>query len=262
MMDISTFSLSLVQSNLTWENPQANREHFSQHLDSLQETTHLIVLPETFTTGFSMQTTQLAEPMEGPTLRWMADWAARKNAVVTGSFLVKETDRFFNRMIWMQPDGQYRYYNKRHLFRMSGEDTYFSPGREVVTVEYLGWRFRLNICYDLRFPVWARNRNDYDVLLNIANWPASRREVWECLLQARALENQAYVVGVNRIGTDGYNTPFSGNSVAFDAKGQIIGQIPSNEESILSLHLDASSLLDFRERFPAWKDADSFEWMT
>ena len=251
--------VTIVQSKLYWEDIGRNLSMFSERLAAIHETTDLIVLPEMFSTGFSMNSTSLAEEMDGPAMAWMATESKKKNIVICGSLIIKEAGHFYNRLIWMRPDGSYDQYDKRHLFRMMNEQEHFSGGQERIIVQINGWRICPMICYDLRFPVWSRNSGDYDCLLFIANWPEPRREAWLSLLAARAHENQAYVIGVNRVGEDGNGISFSGDSIAFDPKGQTIETIEKGKEEIVTCNMSYSALKDFRKKFPVALDADTFQ---
>jgi predicted amidohydrolase len=256
------FSVSLVQTDLHWHDPAANRDALGQLLaDSLNGPglTDLIILPEMFTTGFSMDATQ-AEPAEGPTLAWLREQAARYDAVVTGSVMLTEGGRCYNRLLWVRPDGSYSRYDKRHLFRMSGEHEVFTPGAERLVEEWRGWRIRPLICYDLRFPVWSSNsaHEPYDLLLYVASWPNARISAWKLLLQARAIENLAYVAGVNRIGFDGEELEYSGFSMLLDPRGEHLAQAGSLP-TVLTRRLMRNPLRELRELLPALLDADEFE---
>lgn len=255
MRDLRT---TLVQSDLHWEDARANRAHFEQLLLPLAGGTDLVVLPEMFTTGFTMQSDVLAEPMEGPTLEWMRHMARALDAALYGSLVVKEGDRYHNRGLFVMPDGNVAHYDKRHLFRMAGEHVHYVGGTERRVVNWRGWRILLQVCYDLRFPVFSRNRNDYDVAVYVANWPAVRSRPWSQLLIARAIENLAYVVGVNRVGMDGKGIAYTGDSVALDPQGELLGQCAPSEEVLLTVTLERAALEDFRQRFPAHLDADAF----
>lgn len=225
--------------------------------------TDLIILPEMFSTGFTMEVAKLAEPMNLTTLKWMRQQSASFNAAITGSFIVKEGGCFFNRLIWMRPDGRYETYDKRHLFRMANEDDFFSAGEKRIIVELNGWKICPLVCYDLRFPVWSRNTRtdadhlDYDILLYVANWPQARINAWDILLQARAMENLSYCIGVNRTGPDGNDIPYNGHSAIYDPKGVAIAHL-GEEEKIETIILDYADLEDFRKKFPAHRDADRF----
>jgi predicted amidohydrolase len=205
-----------------------------------------------------MRSRELAERMEGRTMEWMALRSGQLNADIAGSIIIDDRGEVFNRLIWMQPDGQYFYYDKRHLFRMSGEDEHYTKGKEPVIIMSNGCRFKPLVCYDLRFPVWSRNKNDYDVLVYIANWPAQRRDVWLTLLKARAIENQVFTVGVNRVGKDGMGIEYRGDTMIFDAKGRMIASLEPDIPGIQSCSLDLEELNAFRVNFPAWKDSDPF----
>ena len=256
MQDVT---ITLVQTDLVWEDKLRNLANFSRILGGLQDHTDLVVLPEMFTTGFSMNAPLLAEEMDGSAVQWLSDSAASLGSVVAGSVIIQEQGKYYNRLIWMRPDGSFDTYDKRHLFRMAGEKQYFTPGSQRRIAEIKGWRFCPQICYDLRFPVWSRNRGDYHVLLYAANWPESRRETWNCLLRARAIENQAYVIGLNRIGSDGNNIAYSGDSVILDPKGIALSRVRPYEDSVETLKLTFRDLQEFRESFPVALDADEFK---
>ncbi|WP_420147314.1 amidohydrolase [Spirosoma sp.] len=255
--------ITLLQSSLYWHDPVANRATLEEHIFNLPAPTDLIVLPEMFTTGFTMDAANVAEPMNLTTFRWLKQMAAQTGAVVTGSYVVREAGNFFNRLVWMQPDGQYDTYDKRHLFRMAGEDGIYTAGTRRIIKEWKGFRICPLICYDLRFPVWSRNTNgksqdfDYDLLLYVANWPAARRNAWNTLLQARAIENLSYVAGVNRVGVDGNNHPYTGDSALIDFKGDVLFR-HSDTEIVHQQTLSLDELRSFREKFPANLDADTF----
>lgn len=261
-------SVTIIQTNLFWENPTANLANLEEKMAEIPLPTDLIILPEMFTTGFTMNAKSVAEPMNFTTFKWLKQQAKRTQAVITGSFIVKEGQHFFNRLIWMRPDGSFETYDKRHLFRMGEEDKTFTAGTKRLIVELKGWRICPLICYDLRFPVWSRNsysplanrksQIEYDLLIYVANWPSVRSQVWDTLLQARAIENQSYCIGVNRVGKDGMNLEYSGNSVVIDFKGNQLfyqkeGEVLNNQ--ILS----KTELEEFRAKFPAYLDADDFE---
>ncbi len=265
-------NITLLQPDLYWHDPVANRAMLEERIFSLPEPTDLIILPEMFTTGFTMDAAAVAEPMNLTTFRWLKQMAAQTGAVVTGSYVVHEKDgrnavpptgrKYFNRLIWMQPDGQFDTYDKRHLFRMAGEDTVYTAGTSRIVKVWKGWRICPLVCYDLRFPVWSRNTQatssfDYDLLLYVANWPAARRNAWNVLLQARAIENLSYVIGVNRVGTDGNGHPYSGDSAVIDYKGEVLFR-ESDTEIVHQQTLSLNELQTFRAKFPANLDADSF----
>ncbi len=256
---MAALRVSLMQQPLAWHDPAANRAHFAALFEPLAGRTDLVVLPETFTTGFSMQAQGLAEPPEGPTTAWLMEWAARLDAVITGSLITREAGRCYNRLVWAPPAGPLRYYDKRHLFRLGGEHEHFSAGREAWSTPWRGLRICPLVCYDLRFPVFSRRRAqlDYDLLLYVANWPAVRAEAWRLLLRARAIENQAYVIGVNRVGADGNGVPHAGDSAAIDFLGRPVAQA-GDAAGIISAELDPALLEAFRQKFPAHLDADRF----
>jgi len=256
---MENLTVTLVQTSLHWHQPEKNREMLAQKLSALNQPTDLIILPEMFTTGFSMDAPVVAETMDGPTLPWLAAQAKKHQAAITGSLIIKEKASYFNRLIWMQPDGSFQHYDKRHLFRMAGETEIYTAGRHKVIVSLKGWRICPLICYDLRFPVWSRNhQNEYDLSLYVANWPEKRALAWQTLLPARAIENLAYVVGVNRVGADGNNITYSGNSAVYDFTGQTLWQ-QTQEEVVQTLTLDGMALTVYRKAFPAYLDADDFK---
>lgn len=249
-------TLTLVQSDLVWEHRKANLDRFQERLMPLAGTTDLVILPEMFSTGFTMNAGPQAETMPGPTLAWMQDQARRLEADITGSAIIREDSRLYNRLLWVKPDGQFFHYDKKHLFRMSGEHEVYAAGRELLTVTINGWRVRPFICYDLRFPLWCRNHNqDYDLAVFVANWPAARARHWRTLLQARAIENQSYIVGVNRVGTDGNGLAYRGDSAVIDPQGKV-GYHGEDREAVFTTTLSREDLDAYREVFPAWKDAD------
>jgi omega-amidase len=250
--------VTLVQSDLVWENPKANMKLFSEALDGIKDT-DLIILPEMFNTGFSMASERLAETMDGPTVLWLKEQAATLECDILGSLIIAEDGAYYNRLVWAKPDGSLSTYNKRHLFRMADEHHHFAAGNSRMIVELNGWRICPQVCYDLRFPVWSRNKGDYDALIYIANWPEARNHPWSALLVARAIENQAYVIGVNRVGTDGKGISYSGDSIAIDAKGNTLTDINPSITSIETVTLSMSDLTAFREKFPVGKDADEFD---
>lgn len=255
---MQNLTVTLIQTALYWESPTANLAMLEEKISQIDQATDLIVLPEMFNSGFTMNPAQVAEPMNLTTTKWMRQMAARTGAVITGSFVVKEGTQYYNRLLWMQPDGQFDYYDKRHLFRMAHEHEYYSAGNRLIIKELKGWRVCPLICYDLRFPVWSRNVNlQYDLLLYVANWPAARAPHWNALLQARAIENLSYVVGVNRVGADGKGIPYAGDSAVISFNGERLFQ-HTNEEIIHTQLLDRESLDRYRAKFPAYLDADEF----
>lgn len=249
--------IALVQAAPVWHDPGANRALFEGLLDSVETPVDLVVLPEMFSTGFTMCSATMAETMDGETVGWLRRQAAQRGVSIAGSVVIEDGGRF-NRLVWMPPDGRETVYDKRHLFRMAGEHEHYAPGAERVAVGMGSWRIRLCVCYDLRFPVWLRSRNDYDVLLCVANWPAARQSAWQALLRARAIENQCYAVGVNRVGVDGNGVAYRGGSAVYDGEGAALAEA-RDKPGVVSVALDLDALRAYRERFPAWRDADAFE---
>ncbi len=252
--------VTLVQQSLTWQDPAANRERFDPLLAPLANSTDVIVLPEMFPTGFSMEVEKLHETPNGPTVTWLEAKARELNAAITGSLIVKDGGRYYNRLVWVAPDMDRLHYDKRHLFRMAKEHAHFTPGGSVaLSLQWRGFRICPLVCYDLRFPVYSRRRAglEYDLLIYVASWPAARRHAWRTLLKARAIENQAFVVGVNRIGQDGNGIDYAGDSVAHNYLGEPIAEL-ADESAVTTVELDGDALWAFRERFPAHLDADRF----
>lgn len=261
-MSSQSLSIALVQTDLAWEDQTANLANLEEKIWTIDKVVDLIILPEMFTTGFSMSAEKLAEPMNLHSTKWMKQMAAQTNAVITGSVIIKENGKFFNRLLWASPEGNIQHYDKRHLFRFSGEDEVFSQGFDSKIFELKGWRIFPQICYDLRFPVFSRNtwkseEAAYDLVFYIASWPAARSSAWDALLPARAIENLSYSIGVNRVGVDGNKIEYCGGSAAFDFKGKTLAQL-GNQEEIQIIKLYRQDLEDYRKKFPAWKDADPF----
>lgn len=257
-------NVSIVQAPLEWAAKEANLSYFTEVMLPFSGKTDLIVLPEMFATGFVTEPAEVAEQMDGRVMKWMASAAAALQCVITGSVSIEENGRFFNRLVWMRPDGSYETADKRHLFSMGNEHLRFTAGTEPLIVELKGWKIKLLICYDLRFPVWSRNRYSnqayaYDLLIYVANWPASRIHVWKTLLPARAIENLSYCIGVNRIGEDGHGLPHTGNSCVLDFKGRELLTAPPDEPFAKSVELNYSSLEEFRNRFAVGPDWDRFQ---
>jgi len=288
---MSTLTITTIQSNLHWENKAANLQMFEEKIRQLQGT-ELVILPEMFSTGFSMKTQELAEKMDGPTLAWMKKLSAEKRIILTGSLIIEDGGNYYNRLIWMLPNGQYGYYDKRHLFAYGEEDRHYTPGNKRLIASVKGWKINLLVCYDLRFPVWSRQKPadssladivatemeahdfpmpppeeagssateqlpEYDLLVYVANWPERRNHAWKTLLQARAIENQCYVVGVNRVGTDGNGNYHSGDSMIVDAMGTVLYTKP-HEEDIFTITLEKGPLEEVRNKLPFLKDGDRF----
>ena len=250
--------VTLLQSNLVWENKAKNLSNFEHQIQNISSETDLIILPEMFTTGFSMKVHQLAEEHLGPSFQVMQTWARTTKSAVLGSLIVRDKHQYFNRAYFVFSDGSFQFYDKRHLFRMAKEDNYFTAGEERLIVEYKGWRIMPLVCYDLRFPVWSRNNLSYDLLVYMANWPERRALPWKTLLRARAIENLAYVAGVNRIGEDGNGVRHSGDSTLINFKGEELTQIKPHHQQSETIELSKSDLTKFRTKFPAQLDADHF----
>ena len=256
---MNDLKIIISQADVIWENAKANLEAFTTTIHSI-EATDLIILPETFSTGFSMNSAKLAEPMGGLTMAWMADIAKQSNAVIAGSLILEEGGKIYNRFIWMRPDGTFEKYDKRHLFTMGNEHNHYTKGQENLIVELKGWNICPQICYDLRFPVWSRNnsKNPYDLLIYVANWPEVRIAAWEKLLYARAIENQCYVAAVNRIGVDREGVNCIGNSMLIDSKGDQLWKATDSKEETKTALLSMKELNAFREKFPVLEDGDGF----
>lgn len=270
-METKDLKITTIQTSLEWENVEANLANFARHLQKIANATDLIILPEMFNTGFTMNTTGVYEEMDGRTVSWLKQKAVEKGCVITGSLIVKDRGNYYNRLVWMKPDGTYEYYDKRHLFRMADEDRHFDYGKKRLIVELNGWRICPLVCYDLRFPVWSRNSDlssnssgkmgnepVYDLLIYIANWPEPRSSAWSSLLPARAIENQVYVAGLNRIGQDGKGISYSGDTAVIDPYGRKISTTQDHQESIETLSLSMQLLVEFRKKFPVAMDADHF----
>ena len=290
---MSTLTVTAIQPDLVWEDKTANLRLLEQRIDGIDAHTELVILPEMFSTGFSMRPEKFAERMDGPTVGWMRSVAARKKIILTGSIIIEEDGNYFNRLIWMLPNGQYGYYDKRHRFAYAGENDHYTAGHKRLVASVKGWKVLLLVCYDLRFPVWSRQKPapppsvresqssadtadtgdvadtadaaataagpalEYDLLIYVANWPERRSHAWKTLLQARAIENQAYVAGVNRVGADGNQIAHSGDSMIIDPLGETLYHAAPKEE-VFTLVLNKERLETTRQRFPFWKDADHF----
>lgn len=251
-------NVSVFQLDLVWEDPQANRSKIDEWLKKINGKTDVVFLPEMFTTGFSMSATVHAETMDGETIGWMKQKSAEHQVALCGSLMIADQGQYLNRLVFVEPSGVVHTYDKRHLFTIGHEQQRYTKGTARIVFEYKGWRICPLICYDLRFPVWARNRNDYDLLLYVANWPQSRADVWKTLLRARAIENQAFVAGVNRIGVDGNLVAYSGNSQLIGPRGNVISEITDHHKGIVTAGFSYSELQKFRTDFPVLNDADSF----
>jgi predicted amidohydrolase len=254
----SQLSVTIIQSQLIWENPVANRELLAAKIEAISEETHLIVLPEMFTTGFSMNAKVLAEEQEGVTLKWMQQQARLKEAAITGSIIVTQDGNFYNRLFFVFPDGSYDYYDKKHTFTLAGEHRIYTAGNQKLLVNYQGWKICPLICYDLRFPVWARNTEDYELLIYVANWPQKRINAWDTLLQARAIENMSYCIGVNRVGLDGNGHEYSGHSAAYNVLGEPLLTNTPEAEFVETIALSKEQLKTIRKQLQFLNDRDSF----
>lgn len=254
--------VSLVQGATRWHDPAGNREYYATLMAPLKGSSDLVLVPETFTSGFSNDAIHNAETMEGPTIAWLRDQARLLDAAVCGSVQLRVGEKVYNRLIFATPDGQIRHYDKRHLFRYAGEHERYAAGNERLILVWRGWKIFPQVCYDLRFPVYSRNRHgtdgfEYDLVLFVANWPSARAHAWRTLLRARAIENLSYCAGLNRVGNDGNNLHYGGDSAVLDFLGQPLVELGSQEQVVTSV-LDGAALAAHRERFPAWMDADEF----
>lgn len=258
---MSSLHISIIQTKLFWEDKTANLSMLEKKIHSITGKTEIVALPEMFSTGFSMNPSALAETMDGPTVNWMKKIAAEKKIILTGSVIIQENDQYYNRLLWVLPNGTIGHYDKRHRFAFAGEDQHYSNGHKRLIAQVKGWKINLQICYDLRFPVWARQQSDgepeYDILLYVANWPERRNHAWKTLLTARAIENQSYVIGVNRVGEDGNGIYHSGNSMVIDPLGEVLYH-KEHDEDIYTIQLEKDTLTAIRTKFPFWKDADDF----
>ena len=255
-------SVTLIQTDLVWEDIDANLANLEEKINAIAGRTELVVLPEMFSTGFSMNPEKVAETMEGKAVAWMKRMAMSKKIILTGSLAIAEDGQYINRLVWMLPNGQYSYYDKRHLFAYAGEDGHYTAGNKRLIAQVKGWKINLQICYDLRFPVWARQQTiggeaEYDILLYVANWPERRNHAWKTLLTARAIENQCYVVGVNRVGHDGNNIYHGGDSMVIDPLGEIL-YTKTAAEAVHTIILEKEPLENIRKQIPFLKDADGF----
>lgn len=262
-------SVTIIQADLKWEDKEANLQMLSDRISNIRDKTEVVILPEMFNTGFSMRPELLAENMDGKTVEWMKNIASSKKTILTGSLMIRENGQFFNRLIWMLPNGTFGVYDKRHLFAFGNEDKCYTAGNKRLIAQVKGWRVNLQVCYDLRFPVWARQQMnfktsipdsslEYDLLVFVANWPERRILVWKSLLQARAIENQCYVIGVNRVGNDGHGIYHSGDSMIIGPLGGILYH-KTNEEDTFTYTLQQEKLQEARDKYPFWKDADIFK---
>jgi omega-amidase len=261
---MSSLTITLIQPDLYWEDVSANLAMLENKIMGIEERTELVILPEMFSTGFSMRPAALAETMDGISVSWMKRIAGTKKIILTGSLIISENGHYYNRLLWILPDGTMGHYDKRHRFAFAGEDKEYTPGNQRLIASVKGWRINLQVCYDLRFPVWARQQGgslpEYDILLYVANWPERRSHAWKTLLTARAIENQCYVIGVNRSGKDGNGIEYNGDSMVIDALGQTLHHASATED-VYTITLEKASLQLIRDKFPFWRDADEFKIM-
>lgn len=255
---MDNLKVTLIQSDLVWETPKQNRDNFSDKINSINQEVDLIILPEMLTTGFTMNAASIAETMQGDTVKWMQEIAAKKSTAITGSIIISEKKQFYNRLLFVHPSGKIETYDKRHTFTLAGEDKVFSAGKDKLIVNYKGWKICPLVCYDLRFPVWARNTENFDVLLYVANWPKPRINAWNTLLKARAIENMCYCIGVNRVGLDTNNYEYSGNSAAYDVLGREISEIDPYKEQTEIVVLNKNHIKSNREKLQFLNDRDGF----
>ena len=253
-----TLKVTLIQSDLFWENPAENRRIFSEKINAISAATDLVILPEMFTSGFSMNAEAFAESMEGETIRWLKQTAKQKNLAIVGSLAIKEKDQLYNRFVFIEPSGFITHYDKRHTFTLAGEHQVYTAGTQKIIIEYKGWKICPLICYDLRFPVWARNTEDYDVLIYVANWPKPRINAWDALLKARAIENMCYCIGVNRVGNDANGHNYPGHSAVYDVLGNLLTKDVSAKEFIETITLEKNPLTKYRKALGFLNDRDEF----
>lgn len=263
---MSSLTFTIIQTNLHWEQKALNLQMLEEKINGIKQETEVVILPEMFTTGFSMKPEQLAEGMDGETIAWMKRISSEKKIILTGSIMVAENGNYYNRLIWMLPNGQMGLYDKKHLFGYANEDKHYTSGNKRLIASVKGWKINLMVCYDLRFPVWSRQSHkwnednvlEYDVLIYVANWPEKRSHMWKTLLQARAIENQCFCIGVNRVGNDGNGINHSGDSMAVNPLGEVLYR-KSDDEDIFTITLRKDELDKIREKMPFWKDADQFK---
>ncbi|GGZ85165.1 amidohydrolase [Algibacter mikhailovii] len=251
-------NIVLIQADLVWENPKQNRLNFTKKIEGLDEGVDLIILPEMFSSGFTMNASAVSETMSGPTVLWMQAMALKRDTAIMGSIVITEDNQFYNRLLFVEPSGKISYYDKRHTFTLVGEDKIYTAGNKKIILNYKGWKICPLICYDLRFPVWARNTEDYDVLIYVANWPKPRVSAWDALLKARAIENMCYCIGVNRVGLDGVQSEYSGHSAVYDVLGNEITAITPFEEQVESVTLEKRHIEAYRNKLKFLNDRDSF----
>ena len=256
---MQNLKIAMLQADLVWENAEQNRKNFSEKINQIKEQFDLIILPEMFTTGFSMHPQKIGDTMHGETVAWMRKIASEKNTAIAGSVIIFENNNFYNRFLFVHPSGEINFYDKRHLFTLAGEDKVYESGKEKLIVNYKGWKICPLVCYDLRFPVWARNVEDYDLLIYVANWPKIRIAAWDTLLKARAIENMCYTIGMNRVGVDANNYEYSGHSAAFDSLGAQVAETKENTEETVVFTLDKKHISETRNKLGFLNDRDSFE---
>jgi predicted amidohydrolase len=252
-------NVAIIQSDIIWENPNRNRANFSQKIDEISNEIDLIVLQEMFTTGYTINASAVAESMAGETVKWMLGKAKEKNALLIGSIVIKEDENYFNRIIIAFPSGEVQHYDKRHLFSFAGEEKVFTSGNNRIIITYKGWRLLPLICYDLRFPVWARNTDEFDAIIYVASWPSARVSAWDTLLKARAIENLSYVIGANRVGKDGNNLEYVGHSAVIDTFGHTVLEFDESQEATKTVILDKNHIIESRNKFGFLDDKDEFE---
>jgi predicted amidohydrolase len=255
---MESLRLHYLQVNLQWEDFRANETHLSRLIEGIAGQTDLIILPEMFATGYSMRPDVIAQEMDGPAVEWMRTSASQTNAVVMGSLAIHADGKYYNRLVVADPDGSVSHYDKRHLFTFAGEHEVYSPGSHQLLVTVKGWKIMPLVCYDLRFPVWSRNTHNYDLLVYVANWPTPRKEAWTALLKARSIENQCYVVGVNRVGSDPNGNEYPGKSVVYDMAGRVLHESEEKEDTGMAV-MCHDTLVEYRSRFAFLQDQDQFD---
>ncbi|WP_299524934.1 amidohydrolase [Winogradskyella sp.] len=253
----NSLTVAIIQTNLIWENPKANRNNIEDKVNTIKNV-DLIILPEMFTSGFTMNAATVAETMDGETISWLKQLAKKQRAAITGSLVISENGNYFNRLVFVEPSGNIIHYDKRHTFTLAGEHKVYTAGKEKVVFNYKGWKICPLICYDLRFPVWARNTENYDLLIYVANWPKVRVSAWDALLKARAIENMSYCIGVNRVGLDGNNYEYTGHSAAYNVLGHRMDTLPIQEEAVEIIILEMDHIKTYREKLGFLKDRDYF----
>lgn len=258
MLNSNTLNVALIQTDLAWENQKANKQNIANKVSTISNDVDLIILPELFTSGFTMNANAVAEPMHGKTISWLKTLAKEKNAAITGSLVIKDNNNYYNRLVFVTPLGKVLHYDKRHSFTLAGEHKVYTAGQKKVIINYNGWKICPLICYDLRFPVWARNVEDYDVLLYVANWPKPRINAWDALLKARAIENMCYCIGVNRVGLDANKHNYLGHSAVYDVLGNNLNPIIKNEDAIINVTLKKSEIEQHRNQLNFLNDRDAF----